>query len=43
MPRRAPAPLGQARTLAARIRKSRSGQTLGGGVSTRDMIEERRR
>ena len=43
MPLRVADPLGQARTLAARIRKSRSGQTLGGGVSTRDMIEERRR
>ena len=43
MPRRAPAPLGQARTLAARIRKSRTGQTLGGGIAIRAMIEEARR
>lgn len=44
MPPRAPDALGQARTLAARIRKSRTWQTLGdGGVSIRDMIEEGRR
>ena len=35
--------LGQARTLAARIRKSRTGQGMGGGVSIRDLIEEGRR
>lgn len=34
---------GQARALAARIRKSRTGQTVGGEVSVRDMIEEGRR
>jgi prevent-host-death family protein len=35
--------LGQARTLAARIRRSRSGQALGDGASIRDLIEEGRR
>ncbi len=34
---------GQARALAARIRKNRAGQTLGSGESLRDMIEEGRR
>jgi prevent-host-death family protein len=35
---------GQARALAARIRKSRAGQPVGGGTSSiRDMIEEGRR
>ncbi len=43
MPPQAPDALGQARTLAARIRKSRAGQGLSGGVSIRDMIEEGRR
>ena len=43
MPPLTPDTLGQARTLAARIRQSRSGQGLGGGVSIRDMIEEGRR
>ena len=45
MPPRAPDALGQARTLAARIRSSRVGQGLGqgGGQSIRDMIEEGRR
>jgi prevent-host-death family protein len=43
MPPRAPDPLGQARTLAARIRNSRSGQDLGGGASIRDLIEDGRR
>ena len=43
MPPRTPDTLGQARTLAARIRQSRIGQGLGGGVSIRDMIEEGRR
>lgn len=44
MPPRVPDTLAQARTLAARIRKSRTGQPLGGdGVSIRDMIEEGRR
>lgn len=40
---RAPDPLGQARALAVRIRKSRVGQALGAGVSIRDMIEHGRR
>ena len=43
MPPRAPDAPGQARALAARIRRSRAGQDLGGGVSIRDMIEEGRR
>lgn len=43
MPPRAPDALGQARNLAARIRKSRAGQALGGGGAIRDMIEEGRR
>jgi prevent-host-death family protein len=34
---------GQARALAARIRKSRTGQALGDGHSIRDLIEEGRR
>ena len=43
MPPRTPDALGQARTLAARIRQSRIGQGVGGGVSIGDMIEEGRR
>ena len=43
MPPRAPDALGQARTLAARIRASRTGQALGGGASIKDMIEQGRR
>ena len=43
MPPRTPDALGQARTLAARIRQSRIGQGAGGGVSIKDMIEEGRR
>lgn len=43
VPPRAPDALGQARSLAARIRKSRAGQALGSGVSIGDMIEEGRR
>ena len=43
MPPLAPDALGDARALAARIRKSRAGRALGGGVSIRDMIEEGRR
>jgi prevent-host-death family protein len=43
MPPRAPDTLGQARSLAARIRQSRAEQDLGGGISIRDMIEEGRR
>lgn len=43
MPPRAPDALGQARSLAARIRKSRAGHALGRDVSIRDMIEEGRR
>ena len=34
---------GQARTLAARIRRSRTGRDLSGDTSIRDMIEEGRR
>lgn len=33
----------QARSVAARIRRSRAGQPLGGGASIRDLIEEGRR
>ena len=33
----------QARSLAARIRKSRAGQTLGDGLRLRDLVEEGRR
>ena len=43
MPPRTPDALGQARTLAARIRQSRIGQGVASGVSIRDMIEEGRR
>lgn len=43
MPPRAQDSLGQARILAARIRNSRAGQELGGGISIRAMIEEGRR
>ena len=43
MPPQAPDALGQARSLAVRIRESRAGQTLGGGVAIRDLIEEGRR
>ena len=43
MPPRTPDTLGQARTLAARIRQSRIGQGMGGGVAIKDMIEEGRR
>lgn len=43
MPPQAPDALGQARMLAVRIRKSRAGQPLGGGVAIRDLIEEGRR
>jgi prevent-host-death family protein len=43
MPPRTPDSLGQARTLAARIRTSRAGQALGGAVSIRGLIEEGRR
>jgi prevent-host-death family protein len=43
MPPHAPDAAGQARTLAARIRRSRAGQPLGEGASVRDMIEEGRR
>ncbi len=42
-PPRAPDALGQARTLAARIRNTRMGNGLGGGVSIPEMIEEDRR
>ena len=43
MPPRTPDALGQARTLAARIRQSRIGQGMGGAISIKDMIEEGRR
>ena len=43
MPPIAPDALGRARSLATRIRQSRAGQPVGGGVSIRDMIEEGRR
>jgi prevent-host-death family protein len=43
MPLQAPDAMGLARTLAARIRKSRDGQGLGDGASIRNMIEEGRR
>ena len=35
--------LEHARSLAARIRRSRAGQPLGGGTSIRDLIDEGRR
>jgi prevent-host-death family protein len=43
MPPRVPDAVGQAQTLAARIRQSRARQALGGGVSIRDLIDEGRR
>ena len=43
MPPGAPDALDQAHILAARIRRSRAGQALGGGVSIRDRVEEGRR
>jgi prevent-host-death family protein len=43
MPPQSPDAPAQARSLAARIRKSRSSQVLGAGVSIREMIEEGRR
>lgn len=43
MPPWVPDALDQAQSLAARIRRSRAGQALGGGVSIRDLIEEGRR
>ncbi len=43
MPPRAVDTLELARTLAARIRQSRTAQSSAGGVSIRDMIEEGRR
>lgn len=45
MPLPAPAPKGQgqARALAERIRRSRSGQALGEGVSMRQLVEGGRR
>ena len=43
MPPQVPNAQGQARTLAARIRISRAGHALGGGVSVREMIEAGRR
>ena len=43
MPPEMPNAQGQARALAERIRHSRVGQTLGAGVSIRELIEEGRR
>jgi prevent-host-death family protein len=43
MPPRIPDARGQARALAERIRHSRSGHLLGGGVSIRDLVEAGRR
>ena len=43
MPPRAPDALGQARSLAERIRNSRMGQGVGRGISIQDMPEEGRR
>ncbi len=43
MPAQAPDALGKARAVAARIRKTRTGQVLGDGVSIRDLIEDGRR
>ena len=43
MPPQMPNVQGQARALAERIRHSRAGQTLGAGVSIRELIEEGRR
>jgi prevent-host-death family protein len=43
MPPQAPDALGQSRALAARIRHSRAGQTLGAGATIREMIEDGRR
>ena len=43
MPPLAPDPLGQAHTLATRIRRSRAGQPPGDGVSILDLVEEGRR
>ena len=39
----APNAQGQVRALAERIRRSRAGQTLGGTVSIRELIDEGRR
>lgn len=43
MPPRTPNAQGQARALAERIRRSRAGQALGGGVTIRELVEEGRR
>jgi prevent-host-death family protein len=43
LPPEAPNARAQARDLAARIRRSRAGQALGGAVTIREMIEEGRR
>ena len=43
MPPQAPDALGQARSLAARIRLSRANHTMGPGASIRDLIDEGRR
>lgn len=43
MPPEAQNEQGRAQALAARIRRSRVGHTLGAGVSLREMIEEGRR
>jgi prevent-host-death family protein len=43
MPPQARDAVDQARSLVARIRRSRVGQPLGGGASIRELIEEGRR
>lgn len=43
MPAKSPDAPGQARKLAARIRKSRAGHPLGDAILIRDMIEEGQR
>ena len=43
MPPQVPDSLGQARELAARIRRSRAGRNLGDGTTIQDLIQEGRR
>ena len=43
MPLQAPDALGQARSLAARIRQSRANHAVGPSASIRDLIDEGRR
>lgn len=43
MPPRPADPVAQARSLAARIRRSRAGHLLGDGATIREMIDEGRR